>query len=347
MKKIFLEILVAVFTIGLATAQQPDSDIYELTGSVTFESSNPYGFISNAALFIGDGGTGDYKAAMIADSSLTTHTLYMPYDLTPFYSENKLPVVVYGNGACRNGSVEIRNFLSEIASHGYLVIAVGPFKNALFDTCEADGRMSDPQSLIDGIDWAIEQNNLQESRFYGRIDTENIAVMGQSCGGAMAMASSKDPRVTTVVMLNSGLFPESPETENAPQGANPVPANGAMPVTRKSYLETMKPSIVYLVGGETDMATPNAMDDFKYINSVPVLVASYDFSDKNKENQWGYGHYPATYREDNGGDFAIAATAWLDWQLKGKSNAANLFNGTPTKLEENSKWHTVVKKNID
>ena len=29
------------------------------------------------------------------------------------------------------------------------------------------------------------------------------------------------------------------------------------------------------------------------------------------------GHYPATYRQPNGGAFAVAVNAWLDWHLKG------------------------------
>jgi dienelactone hydrolase len=130
----------------------------------------------------------------------------MPYDLSPFGPGNKLRVVAYGNGACRNGSVEMRNLLAEIASHGFLVVAVGSFKNSLFETCEADGRMDDPQSLTNAIDWAIKQNELENSRFFNKIGVGNIALMGQSCGGFMALGASKDPRVTTLVMLNTVCF---------------------------------------------------------------------------------------------------------------------------------------------
>ena len=338
MKKIIVIVCINLFLYSFLNAQQIEQAKYELTGKVSFDVSHMNGFIGNAALTIGDGGTGLYQSAMVADTSLTTHTLYMPLDLSPFGGDNKLPIVVFGNGGCRNGSVEIRNLLSEVASHGFLVIAVGPFQNSLFET---DSRMSDPQSLIDGIDWAIRQNRNDESQFYGRIDVDNIAVMGQSCGGLMAMAASKDERVTTVVMLNSGLFPES---QSMPQEVN-TQGNG-LPLTPKSYLEKLKPSIAYFIGGETDIATPNALDDFKYLNNVPVVIARYDFSDIKVDNQFGgYGHYPATYREDNGGDFAKATVAWLKWQLNGDTPSSEMFKA-PYKLEENSKW-SVVKKNID
>lgn len=347
MRNIFAIVCVTLFCYSNLFAQDSNFTKYELTGKVSFDESNVNGFIGNAALTIGDGGTGLYKAAMVADTSLTTHTIYMPFDLSPFGAEKKLPVIVYGNGGCRNGSVEIRNFLSEIASHGFLVIAVGPFKNSLFQTCESDGRMSDPQSLIKAIDWAIEKNGLKTSRFFSKIDVTKIAVMGQSCGGLMAMAASKDPRVTAVVMLNSGLFASPPTSApNADLKKSETAPSNALPMTPKSYLKSLHSSIAYFVGGKTDMATPNALDDFSFIENIPVLVANYDFSDIKASNPWGYGHYPATYREPNGGDFAQATAAWLKWQLKGDQKAAEIFFGSPCGLEKNPKW-SVIKKNID
>ncbi len=316
-------------------------DKYDLTGNLVFDVSSQNGAVNTAAITIGNAGLGEYPAIMTTDATVPSHTLYMPKDLSPFGTKAKLPVVVYGNGGCRNGSMEVRNFLTEIASHGYLVIAVGPIKNALFGVSQTDSQASDPQLLIDGIDWATQVNFDDNSIFYGRIDTENVAVMGQSCGGLMAIGASKDERVTTVVMLNSGILEAAPETSR--EGAPPV---GALPSTPKSYLETMKPSIAYFVGGETDMATTNANDDFTYINSVPVVVASYDFSDVKAENAFGYGHYPATYLEDNGGDFAVASVAWLNWQLKNDSKSAKVFTGNPCGLLDNPKWE-ITKKNID
>ena len=37
--------------------------------------------------------------------------------------------------------------------------------------------------------------------------------------------------------------------------------------------------------------------------------------------------YPGTYREPNGGAFAIAVNAWLEWTLKGNQTAAKMFAG--------------------
>ncbi|MEE3463560.1 MAG: hypothetical protein VZQ27_04600, partial [Candidatus Cryptobacteroides sp.] len=41
-----------------------------------------------------NGGTGEYKAVMVTDGSLTTHTIFKPQDLSVFDSSNPLPVLV-------------------------------------------------------------------------------------------------------------------------------------------------------------------------------------------------------------------------------------------------------------
>jgi hypothetical protein len=67
-------------------------------------------------------GSGEYPATREEPASLPTHTVYRPSDLskTPL-----LPVLLWANGGCRNTSVEFTRFLGELASHGYLVIAIG------------------------------------------------------------------------------------------------------------------------------------------------------------------------------------------------------------------------------
>ncbi len=77
-------------------------------------------------LFAEDGGTGLCKAIMYTDSSLPTHTVFRPNDLIVFGQKLKLPAIAWGNGACANSPWEHLDFLSGVASHGFLVIAIGP-----------------------------------------------------------------------------------------------------------------------------------------------------------------------------------------------------------------------------
>ena len=84
----------------------------------------------SASRTIEDGGTGPYKAVAIGDATLPTHTIFRPKDLKPFGGSKKLPIMTWGNGACANTPNEHQNFLSEIASHGYFIIAIGPAQAA-------------------------------------------------------------------------------------------------------------------------------------------------------------------------------------------------------------------------
>ena len=99
-----------------------------------------------------DGGTGPYKAIMVTEPGLDAHTIFRPEDLSPFGKKNPLPVLVWGNGACTNSPWEHQNFLSEIASHGFIVVATGYMP-------EEGKRNYGPQSTsaqqIESIDWAI------------------------------------------------------------------------------------------------------------------------------------------------------------------------------------------------
>ena len=70
-------------------------------------------------------GSGPYKAVMEMEAGLPDHTIYRPEDLSAL-NGTKLPIVVWGNGACVNVGNAFSNFLTDISSYGYFVIALGP-----------------------------------------------------------------------------------------------------------------------------------------------------------------------------------------------------------------------------
>ena len=55
------------------------------------------------------------------------------------------------------------------------------------------------------------------------------------------------------------------------------------------------------------------------------------------------GHYPATFRQPNGGAFAVAVNAWLDWHRKGDRAASQGFVGPACGLCKDSKWNVQMK----
>lgn len=68
------------------------------------------------------GGTGPYDAEYVTTPRLRDHTVYRPVDLP---EGERLPIVAWGNGACRADGTWFENILTEFASHGFLVIASG------------------------------------------------------------------------------------------------------------------------------------------------------------------------------------------------------------------------------
>ena len=274
--------------------------------------------VASQSRVVEDGGTGPYKVLMLEDPSLEAHTIFAPQNLAPFGKKNLLPVLVWGNGACTNSPWEHYKFLNEIASYGFLVIASGyiPMEETPYR-----GPQSTSAQQIEAIDWAIAQNADKASPYYGRIDTDAIAAAGMSCGGLQTLDNSADPRLKTIMICNSGLF------------INPAGAVPGMPMPEKEKLQNITVPVIYILGGETDIAYGNGMDDFHRLTKVPAFAANYPV---------GHG---GTYRQEHGGEFTVPALAWLQWQLKGDKEAAKMFQGDPCGLSQREGW-TVEKNDL-
>jgi hypothetical protein len=142
-----------------------------------------------------------------------------------------------------------------------------------------------------------------------------------SCGGLQTLFNCADPRITTLMICNSGLF----NIQNAGK------AVGGMPMPPKEKLKEIHTPIIYILGGPTDIAYENGMDDFHRIAHVPAFAANFPV---------GHG---GTYREAHGGEFTVVALAWLQWQLKGDQKAARMFKGADCELSKRKDW--TVEKN--
>src|SRR5690554_4401882 len=143
---------------------------------------------------IENGGTGKYSAIMMTEESLPTHTVFRPKDIKGFKGKKRLPIIVWGNGACYDSPWEHVNFLNEVASHGFLVVAIGTMPK---EEGEQAKERSVSSQLLDAIDWAIAQNSDKDSPYYNKIDVDNIAVSGMSCNELQTLEVAGDPRITT------------------------------------------------------------------------------------------------------------------------------------------------------
>ena len=302
-------------------------------------------------------GSGAYKAIMEADPGLKGFTVYRPQNLAALRA-HKLPIVVWGEGGCANEGNRFRWFLSEIASHGYVVVAVGPIlppEKEIWNAAppqpgrgqqpgrpQQAGRAQQPgrgalptpgalppaathsAQLIQGMDWAIAENGRKGGQYFGKLETGKIAAMGMSCGGGQALEAGLDPRVTTTVLWNSGLFPDDTNS-NSMFGGKPL---------KKADLNQMHGAVAYISGDETDIAFINANDDFSKLPNIPAFRAY----------KKGVPH-DGTYGDVNGGAFGKVAVAWLDWRLKNDAKAGQIFLGPKCGLCADPEW-VVQQKNL-
>ena len=304
-------------------------------------------------------GSGPYSAIIEGDPGVPGHTIYRPENLGPFNQKNSLPVVAWGNGGCANSSTFYAPFLAEIASRGFLVVAIGPYtpgpapKSGGMGGGMGMGMGTKSAQLLEALDWATAENKRQDSKYFQKLNPSKFAVFGHSCGGLQALEVSPDPRVSTVLVMDSGIFgpggapkigmppgrapqggaPQGGMAGGPPQGGAPkMPAmGGAMSVT-KDVLQKLHSPVIYIIGGEKDIAYPQAIDDFAKIDKVPVGMANLDV---------GHG---GTYSQPNGGEFGRVAVAWLKWQLKGDETAGKMFSGESCGLCKDDKWKFEKKK---
>ena len=291
--------------------------------------------------------TGPHAVVVEHDQALATHTIYRPAAL----GVGKAPVLVWGEGGCAKNGLMFPEFLTEIASHGFVIIADGPpVENAGPGAPRAGGAgaggaraggapraggpaapraggagapgagrqgrgsggMTDGTALVAAIDWLEKESRDRSSRFYEKVDTTRVAAMGMSCGGLMSYGASADPRIATVGIWNSGLV--QPD--------------------EKIFAGLHSPVII-VTGGESDIAYANGKRDFE---TMPARVPVF------------YGVYPSighggTYNQDNGGPFGVAAVAWLKWQLLNDTSARGrgYFTGDACGICADSQWRTASR----
>jgi hypothetical protein len=269
-------------------------------------------------------GSGQFPAMKEEVPSLPHHVVYRPKDLGGL-GRQKLGVVAWGNGGCSEDGASSRFHLLELASHGYLVIASGrilsgpgaPPREPRPAAPPAAGAIPPPRTqvsdLTEAIDWALAENKRSGSPYFGRIDPSLVAYSGWSCGGLQALAVAKDPRVKTMVLHNTGVFNEG---RGSITGLD----------VKKDVLQTLHTPTIYILGGPTDIAYANGMDDFNRIAHVPVAVANLPV---------GHG---GTFNQPNGGAAASVAVSWLDWQLRGDTKSAKRFVGDDCGLCQDAQW---------
>jgi hypothetical protein len=171
----------------------------------------------------------------VLDPSLPEKTIYAPKE--PPKDNIKMPVIVWGEGGCYKTGTFYQPYLTEIASHGYIVLANGPPVGGPPTTVADMGKLltlgkNKVSDLQDSINWAKKGNGAK----YGNIDASKIAAGGQSCGGTEALSISyKNDNIKLTFLVNSGVLSAS----------------------ARPWLKELKYPVGYFNGGPKDIAYQN------------------------------------------------------------------------------------------
>ena len=221
--------------------------------------------------------TGPYEPIIEVYPYFDQFTIYRPAQI-----EKPLQVIAWGNGGCSKHGTLHGDFLKELASYGYMIIADGA-------PGEKDNRgFGGPMSPMDEtqqkimLDWVFEENERPCSPFYHQLDLAHLAVAGNSCGGLMTMYAAPDPRIATAVLFNSGLFSRD-----------------------QAVYDALHAPMAIFNGGPEDFAGANGELDFGAINNIPIFISN----DKR-----GHGSY---LWDDNASETGRIAVAWFNWMLRG------------------------------
>jgi hypothetical protein len=226
----------------------------------------------------------------VKENSFPDFVIYRPENIMKAVKkEGKLPVIVWANGGCMNSSIHHERLLSEVASHGYIIVAIGKLQMTVEERIH---EQTPDKELLKALDWIAKQSRTKGTDYFNNVDLSNIAAGGQPCEGAQVLGVADDSRIKPYMIVNAGM------------------GNMTMAGASAKSLGNLHGEIIYIIGGESDVAYENAILDFKRIDNVPVTFANHKTA--------GHG---GTFDEKFGGSFAKMMLNWLDWQFKDKDNA--------------------------
>jgi dienelactone hydrolase len=306
------------------------------------------------------GGTGAYKSVAVEDTSLPTHTIYRPENLKAYVSENgRIPVLLYANGACANNNLEMSRLLSEVASHGYIILAIGPYQDmpdeAFYAQWKGVVRGWYPETKPVAI-----MGNGERLTPYTEAELAARAAEQEAARKAAEAAAKKNRNKKPVVTVepfrtyarqllealdwltdqNGNEESEYYHLIDLEKVAAMGQSCGGAQVLGVAHDPRIKTCMIFNSGiGEMSMSgaskksLANLHTPMLYINGGTADVAY-----NNANGDWGRiaddipvvkistldGHH-GTYYEKNAGAFAVVARMWLNWQLKGIVGDSALF----------------------
>ena len=328
-KKLLLTTILVAASVGLMNAQTTQKQIVE------------------------EGGTGPFKSEVVGDASCPRFTMYRPQNLMEVVAKNgTLPVIVYANGACYNNNVEMRLLLSEVASYGYVIAAIGPYDEddvmeqwrevltfnypktkgeVIMANGEKIPQLSEEElkarheEMTKKNEQAMKKNKKKQQDPPPFIETYSHMLLEVLDWLTEQNADTSSEYYHCLDLDHVAAMGQScggaqvlgvahdPRVKTCVMLNSGIGDMEMMGANKESLMNLHQP-MFYMIGGPDDIAYENAQSDYECIaDNIPVVMLN------SKDGHSG------TYYEKHGGNYSIAVVKWLDWQLKGKVGQSALF----------------------
>ena len=333
MKKLFISAMMVAASVGLVNAQTTQRQVVE------------------------DGGTGPFKSEVVGDASCPGFTVYRPQNLKEVVArQGVLPVIVYANGACFNNNVEMRLLLSEVASYGYVLAAIGPYDEedvmaqwrgvllSAYPETKGEVVMANGEKILPLT--AEERKAREEQQAKQREEAAKAAKKAKKGKKQQAEPPFRTyPKMLLEVLSwlteqNAAAGSEYYHCLDLDHVAAMGQSCGGAQVLGIAYDPRIKTCVMLNSGigdmemmGTTKEALKNLHQPMFYMIGGPGDIA---YANAQKDYERITDNIPVvmlnskdghsgTYYEKYGGNYAKAVVKWLDWQLKGKVGQSALF----------------------
>lgn len=273
-------------------------------------------FLSFAPLELKYSQTGEYEVSTLADPSdndrIKKVRFWFPAELAD--NSRRYPVIVVVN-ASGTPAFKYEPWFRRLASWGFIVVG------------NEDPQAGTGETTSVMLDCLL--NLPQDHTLNGRLDTENIGIIGFSQGGAGALAA--------VTMYDNGKMYKTIFTGSA---AYPLLASNL-----GWKYDVSKINIPYFMvagTGETDdKGVTDITKEYAGVAPLASLIENYNvITDdvlKVRARAAGAEHEDMLARSDG------YMTAWMLWQLCGDKEASSVFIGEDAEILHNSNWQDVEK----
>lgn len=333
MKKLLMSAMIVAASVGAMNAQTSQKQIVE------------------------EGGTGPYKSEVVGDASCPAFTIYRPQNLNNLVAkQGALPVIVYANGACFNNNVEMRLLLSEVASYGYVIAAIGPYdeedvmaqwrgvlKSAYPET-KGEVIMANGEKILPLTPEEIKARQEQQAK-QRELAAKNAKKNKKKQQAAQVPAFQTYPKMLLEVLSwltdqNAIKGSEYYHCLDLDHVAAMGQSCGGAQVLGVAHDPRIKTCVMLNSGigdmemmGSTKECLKNLHQPMFYMIGGPGDIA---YANAQKDYERIADNIPVvmlnskdghsgTYYEKHGGNYAKAVIKWLDWQLKGKVGQSALF----------------------